>query len=229
VIFEPGGRIEILPIMRDADLRPPGEGRPPGLHLSQLIQRICGFGQEGIVTEDAAVRVQMGFIWEAAVELTLAGAPWASALEMAARRYWVSMRTPPAKQVRLLVDGIHMTPDGYREADRTLEEYKLTWKSLRKAESAEKFAEHFRHWIIQAASYCYGLGQMYDQRICKVEWIVGWMGGDYSYKPGGGPQWSSIRAELTPEEVRATWGLVMGAKREWEMANGQEQQEQQGK
>src|SRR5574337_985525 len=112
---------------RDASGSPMGEGRPEGLHLGDIIRAMrAERGEVGgaIPGEQEAVRLQAGFLHEAAVEYIAAGMPQDLALELAFKRYMRPLRAGVAKQVRAEKDGILMTPDGVDTIGGVLESYK---------------------------------------------------------------------------------------------------------
>jgi hypothetical protein len=90
-----------------------GTGRGSELHLGAIIKAMkiaAGEKVGDIPGEQPWLRAQVGFLWEAAVEYTIAGLSIDDALELAFKRHMRALR-PMARQVKLVRDGIHMTPD----------------------------------------------------------------------------------------------------------------------
>lgn len=161
-----------------------GEGREPGLHLGQIISEIrkeegktYGPGFEG---EPKWIRAQEGFLWEKALELVAGGMAIDPAMDIAFKRYMLQARAGIAKQIKFEYQGIHMTPDGYDPATKTLESYKLTSQSMRKGSSVESFHEHFRHWILQEGGYSVA-ARAAGYEVEQVHWLVFWARGDYKW------------------------------------------------
>ena len=98
----------------DAALQPMGTGRGAELHLGQIVKAMkiaAGEKVGDILGEQPWLRAQCGFLWEQAVEYTLAGMGFEDAMELAFKRMMRALRTT-ARQTKLERDGIHMTPDG---------------------------------------------------------------------------------------------------------------------
>lgn len=196
------------PEVRDAELNPSGEGRPSGLHLSEIIQYMREI--EGLVNSpiDDTVRYRFieGFLWEVALEYMLSGIPLDEALEMAFKRHMVACRTGITKQIKLIKDGIHMTPDGFDDAAGVLESYKMTRKNFNKAKDQEAFEENFWPWIVQEASYCWAAG------VDTARWIVLFQNGDYTHYKGPGtsdPKILTATATWEPGELASNWQVVL--------------------
>lgn len=192
--------------MRDADLRAKGEGRPAGLHLSDVIRRMqvaVGDKVGAIEGEQDGLRMQEGFILEIALEYVAAGMGLDAAMDVAFRRYMMATRAPVVKQVKAELDGIHMTPDGFNPEAGEIESYKLTRKSFAKAREKSEFETNFWHWLVQEQAYCRALS------VDTVRWIVLWQAGDYSKGVGSGPRLLTCTATFTPEELDKNWRLVL--------------------
>lgn len=196
------------------------EDRPEGLHLGQVVRELMKgknpTWNDGPLDEDGAARIQAGFMWERAVELSLGGVPAGMAMEIAFKQYMSGLRIPPAKQLRVTYDGLHMTPDADRPEDGVIESYKLTWKSMKKIATVELLFQHFEHWLVAEMGYCKALGR----RI--VEWYVFLVMGDYTYKPGSGAQVAVFRTEFTDAEIEHNWLRIQGQRRLMEGARGNE-------
>ena len=178
--------------------------RPSGLHVSGMVKSAFKalFAQESkpIEGEQPFVRALAGFLWE-------------RALEHAFTEYMQVDRGIVNKQdfVQLtLPDGriVTGTPDGLK--DDVVEEYKATWRSMRKW--SEHPEEEFWMWVAQVKAYCHMTART------KARFFVFWVNGDYSYKSGRGPQVTTCEMEFTPEEIEDNWRILLahsgGAKEE---------------
>ena len=150
---------------------------------------------------------QDGFLWEKALELVAGGMGLDAAMEVAFKRYMLTARAGVVKQITTELAGIHMTPDGYDPATKTLESYKRTKLSAKNALSAEAFTAKFALWIVQEGSYWRALEEAgYD--IEAVKWYVYWVNGDYSRRPGWGQFVGIYEARLTKQERDDVWARV---------------------
>lgn len=176
----------------DGDLNPMGTGRSSGLHLSSLVkaavQEITGKEMKSIEGEQEGIRAQMGFLWE-------------RALEYAFREYMGAERKGIKKQLKVELDGVKGSPDGLSIKDNVLEEYKCTWRSMRRWN--EDPEENFLYWFMQVKGYLHMLG------LKRVRFFIFWVNGDYTYKPGKGPQVTTQEFEFTQEELEDNWALLI--------------------
>lgn len=124
----------------------PHEERP-GIHVTQIIHYIeKQLGKDrGEIDDVARLRMEMGFVWEAALE--------------AAYKDRLGIR-PGAVEL----DGIIGSPDGIDDAGR-VEEYKLTWSSSRTA-----IDQRWR-WMQQTMAYCHMCGT--DTAVFRVLYLNG--------------------------------------------------------
>ena len=176
----------------DASLKKMGTGRRSGLHLSALVkaavQADTGKKLESIEGEQDGVRRMMGFLWE-------------RALEYAFTEYMEAERKTVRKQVHAEFDGVLGTPDGIHLKDNVLEEYKCTWRSMRRWN--EDPEENFQYWFMQVKGYLHMLG------LKRVRFFIFWVNGDYTYKKGGGPQVTTQEFEFTDDELSDNWDLLI--------------------
>ena len=196
----------IMENMRSAELRPSGEGRPKGLHLSHVIHHMKVAAGEKVGTiegDQEGVRMQEGFLWETALEYMIAGMSLDEAIGLAFKRLMVSLRSDVATQIKTEKDGIHMTPDGMNKTLGELESYKCTRKSLAKALTQDEFESNHWPWIVQESSYCYALG------IDTVHWVVLFQAGDYSKGRGTGPRCVQSTGVFTAEELASNWRVIL--------------------
>jgi hypothetical protein len=185
---------------RTADLQRMGVGRAGGVHVSDCIHFAKVARNENVGNipgEQPWLRAQEGFLWETALEYMAAGVPRNEAMDMAFKRYALSLREGLVKQIVCERDGIVGTPDALNEALGQLESYKLTRRTLRKAR--EDFAENFWTWVMQEQAYCHMVG------VDSVRWIVLWQAGDYSRGIGSGPQCLEKTGTFTVPELESNW------------------------
>ena len=192
-----------------ADLRPMGEGRPEGLHLSDIIRQMKiaeGEKVSDIEGEQPGLRAWEGFVWESALEYMAAGATLEQAMDLSFKRHMVKQRQGIAKQVQVDRDGIHMTPDGLNAVVGESESYKMTRKSFAKAVTLDEFEQNFWPWHVAEMGYCRELG------VDTCRFIVLWMAGDYSKGPGTGPKILQVSVTWTADELEENWRRVLKVK-----------------
>lgn len=201
---------------RREDLTRIGEGRAPGLHLSEVIQALRqkqGLPSGGVPGEPEWLAAQDGFLFEHAMEYHRAGVSIGEAMELSFKRYMLACRADVVKQLTTQRAGILMSPDGYDPTTYTLESYKRTKKSMRKAADGASFQEHFWPWIMQEGCYQLAL-QDEGYRVDRILWIVYWVNGNYSRKPwpeGIGQEVRMYEAKLMPNELASIWSTVSAA------------------
>ena len=189
--------------VKSADLTPMGEGRPEGLHLGTVLKQVkkaAGETYRDIPGEQEGVRIQVGFLWETAVEYMAAGLSLDDALDTAFKRLMVHSHSL-ATQVQVKKDGILMTPDAFDPGRGHLLSFKATWRSFAKAKSKEDFESNFWTWIMQEASYAYALG------VDSATWVVLWVCGDYSGPKS--PKVMQATVRWTAEELTENWRIVL--------------------
>lgn len=224
VIFTDLGRWDSDRHAYREDLTKIGEGRAPGLHLSEVIQSLrqqAGLASGSPPGEPEWLAAQDGFLWEHAMEYYAAGVSIQEAMEYSFKRYMTKAREGVTKQLTTSLAGIHMSPDGYDPATKTLESYKRTKKSMKSIHpngpaqpaSGELFAEVFWPWVIQESCYWLALeAEGYD--IQQVEWLIFWCNGNYVRKPypeGVGQEVHRYRAVISKEERLYAWQKVSEA------------------
>lgn len=179
-------------------LNPPP--RSDGWHLSEIIRDLMNrtvfknkrqdFAK--LRPEDqkqAVLRWEVGFIWEVIVENVYRQ-------RMQARRSAHGV----VRQSEMTVEGVHMTPDGWRVEDDVEEEYKATWKSSVKLDA---FEEEFFEWLVQNRAYCRAL------RTNRSEFFILFVNGDYR---GSGPQSKKVEVEYTQRELDENWQMILNHK-----------------
>jgi hypothetical protein len=191
--------------MLSADLRPMGEGRPGGMHLSHIIQDIkIGLGESvsPVPGSQPGAHFVEGFLWETALEYLITGLSIDESIELAFKRYMVSLRSNIVTQIKLEKDGIHMTPDGFNAEEGVLESYKCTRKSFGSLSGLDTFEKKFWPWVMQEASYCYARG------VDTARWIVLFQAGDYSLGAGSPPRILESTATWPLDELVENWRIV---------------------
>lgn len=208
----------------DASGRPMGQGRSPGMHLSNVINRMAvefGAKIDGIAGEQEGVRMLSGFGLERCIDFAFRGHEceacgarskgmirlsldaWGSQPFLLGQGQWY-VRENVQLQGELQSDGIYMTPDGFNPDPWNVNEsYKATWKNQRKFEDPIERKKHFWRWEVQDMAYCRALGTR------ETIYFILWVGGDYSFREGHGPQVVPYRVTYTQEELDMNWSFVL--------------------
>lgn len=191
---------------------PMGHGRGAELHLGSIVREMmvaAGANVDDIPGEQPWLRAQCGFLWEVAVEYHVAGMPIDEAIELAFKRHMRALRQM-ARQVKLELDGVHMTPDGLW--GRASLSWKATWRGLGKADTLENFEDNFWKWMVAEKAYCHAMqkaGMLPEgEATCRFE--VLWVRGDY--RGAGGPKTTGCEVTWTPEELQANWDVILTVK-----------------
>jgi hypothetical protein len=207
VIYTPLHLFQIQP--RTANFELIGTDRAPGLHLSHIIKRMkeeAGEKVTGVEGEQEWLRAQIGFLWEIALEIA-----WKRYVQVCDFQQLPFHRGVKDSQLTLQLDGIHMTPDALDIEEEALEESKLTWRSMRKW--VEDPVNNFAFWHVQTMGYLKGINELRKQArmppILKVRYFVFWCGGDYSHKPGRGPQPTAGEMRVAEEEIEQNWRTIL--------------------
>lgn len=174
--------------------------RTEGLHVSTIygdLDRALNPGRyAGEFTEgDLGHFGTIGFLWERMLEDCLATITAAS---NPARYY------RPGEQ---LVEGLLLTPDygdldwfGDGSCELGLEEWKVTWKSVKKWD--EPLEKNFWRWKVQMMAYCYVLGV--TRARMRVLFIVG------NWRDSIVPVCKVREFEFTEQELRENWAMLLG-------------------
>lgn len=193
----------------DAALQPMGTGRGSELHLGDILKEkkiAAGENVDDIPGEQPWLRAQTGFLWEAAVEYHIAGMPIDEALELAFKRHMRSLRQM-SRQVKLELDGVHMTPDGIW--GKALLSWKATWRGQGKAADLQSFEDNFWTWHDAEKAYCWAAQKAgllpEGEATCRFE--VLWVRGDY--RGAGGPKALGCEVTWSPDELAENWRIVM--------------------
>lgn len=183
------------------------------------MKRASGESVDPIEGEDPRLRMQLGFLWERACTMVWQGIAWRDALEIVWKEYiLIAPVGPPERgevelQFRLMLDEVAQTPDGFDRKTWRLESYKFTYRSMRKwaeAEGAREIAAHpFWTWLIGEAGYLLSLSKREGRPVLTVRFFIFWANGDYSRKPGRGPQATFTDVTFTWEELLANWANVI--------------------
>jgi hypothetical protein len=205
---------DLMNVMVDSDGNKLGEGREPGRHVSEIIHhlRLVRGAKTGPEDEMPGLRMFAGFMWEVALE-------WAFKLLM-------GLREGVAKQPKCQLRHIHMSPDGLDvedPAEFVLEEYKLTWRSMRWMSAfkprgkwidltfEEAFEENFFDWSLQIPAYLKCLSESLGRPVRKARLYVFFVMGDYSFERKRGPQIRVFELEYTDEELEQNWTVLLNA------------------
>lgn len=229
------GELQPFPIvLLDGELKPMGEARAPGMHLGTVLKamRVAAKQKSGpIEGEDPGARPEIGFLFERAASLMWAGVPYAVALEAAWKDYCGTVLELDEYQSKLAQDGVQMTPDGLMQVDgqRSLASFKLTWKSMKKwredtlAVNAGGSAEHFWSWLFAEEAYARAYMLRDAQETMRCRFFIFWVNGDYTYKPGHGPQATYCDVFFSTAEMEQDW-RVMLRYRDWIKRNQDEEE-----
>jgi hypothetical protein len=136
----------------------------------------------------------LGFIWERVLEETLAD---------------LTVTADPSRFFRpgeQLFDGILATPD-YADLDfygdgscvLGLEEWKVSWKSVKSINDYEK---NFWRWLVQMKSYCLMLETLVARQ--RILFIVGDWRDDIS------PKCKTLEFTFTEQELQENWAMLKG-------------------
>lgn len=189
--------------LRRADLSLVGEGREPGVHMSECVRAMMEAAGEklgSIEGEDPAARPQAGFWYEAALA-------WAMRQQAAHEQHNIDW------QVRLCLDRVHMTPDGVDYTAEELISVKATGKSMKRwveGQAASAPNEHqFWYWLVADICYARAAEKLLGLPIRKVRYYFLWFNGDYSRKPGHGCQTNTCVVRFEPPDAEALWQIVL--------------------
>lgn len=173
--------------------------RSSGLHLSHIygdLNRALGKQKEnGFNEEDLDEFAQIGFLWERILEHYLAE---------------LTALSDPGRFMRLgelrSAEGVVMTPDyldldflGNGSCELGLEEWKVTWRSVRQAENLEQ--NHWK-WLVQIKGYCRELGTR--RARLRALYLVG------NWRDRIVPTPKCWEMEFTPRELEDNWEMLMG-------------------
>ena len=186
----------------DLDYSLPHIPRDPGIHVSGCIRHIenqlskKGFRPDSQLTAEEIKRIgpyrEMGFIWERLVERILAD----RMVNRSPYREFMVRQTP------MCVDGIHGTPDAFNPIEWVLDEYKATWRSMRRA---ERLLEEFWQWIVQMKAYCKGM----DTDTANL--YAFFVNGDYR---ASGPVIRHWLFRWETKEIEDNWKMLLAARDE---------------
>lgn len=208
----------------DASGRQMGQGRSPGIHLSDIIDRMAiEFGAKRGTPEgeQEGVRMLAGFGLEQCIDFAFeghecqaCGARSKGMIRLSLDAYGTEpfllgsgqwyVRENVELQREIILDGIAMTPDGWNpDPWRVNESYKATWKSQRRFEDPIERRKNFWRWEVQDLAYTFALETL------ETIYFILWMNGDYSYNPGSGPQVAPYRVTYTRQEQELNWKFVL--------------------
>jgi len=185
--------------LRAADGRRMGEGRSPGLHLSDVINNMKACLGETYPDSSGGENFMVwGFIWEMLVPKILA-------------RYFGFQRPLRVLQGETKLDGIACTPDAINTDDGYLEEYKATWigqKRLGPEDQTDeellenllnnpdpKTARKFYWWLVQLRANCWVQGTE------RARLVIAFL----SFPP----RFRCIEFEFPEQELRENWRMLL--------------------
>lgn len=96
----------------------------------------------------------------------------------------------------LELDGIAASPDLFDVQDFCVEEFKATWRSMRR-----NLQTDFWSWLVQTKAYC---------KMTGTQWTrlsVFWVCGDYR---GSGPVFKRYQIRYEEEEIERNWQMLIG-------------------
>ncbi len=167
-------------VTRSTKLKLGSESRSPGVHISGIIRHCMGYTKTD--SEEMPWNMALGLAWEA----------WAVGL-------FPEIMWQPGQEE---LDGIYATPDGLSsmeiegEVQAVVEEFKLTWKSIRNYGDILKQTA----WIWQVAALCH----MQGLRHARLH--IMFVNGDY-HPPH--PIYMTYLIEFTAKELEGFWRNVM--------------------
>jgi hypothetical protein len=100
-----------------------------------------------------------------------------------------------------------MTPDGFNPHLSMLDSYKLTWRSMGKWN--EDVEEHFWPWLVAEKAYLWAYTMQLGIDILTCRFYICWVNGDYTKKPGHGPQATQCDMICTRQELEDNWKSVL--------------------
>ena len=194
-----------------------GEGRAPGLHLSDIIKRMQWERDQKYRPDSAPdlMTLEYGHTWERVLENAL------RARHQEANQPYRGHRPAP-----LMVDGIWMSPDWLDPASEfPLEEWKAT-----KVSSKTPFQERQWYWMPQVMGYLHGLrvaGQITAYKALLRVWYIN---GDYTYDAKNSDltllrDYHEYELSFTPREIQENWRTLLSHAKKYGLLPSEPQQE----
>lgn len=166
--------------------------RSPGVHISDIIRdlenTVTKPGKRPKMSEllpEEKKRMghytSMGWVWE----------------EMVRRAMMETVYGGKDRYIRLgeiEKDDIYASPDCFDMEDFCVEEFKATWRSMRRP-----LATDFWSWMVQVKSYCH----MTDTQWARFR--VFWVCGDYR---NSGPTMKTYQIRFEVEELERNWAML---------------------
>jgi hypothetical protein len=170
----------------------PMDNRSPGLHVSEIINRLC---------------VQLGH-WVPTEGPNLVKFELGNALEHAVvERYALHDPDRYIRPGELVLDDVYGTPDLLDLYDEAVEECKCTWLSTKHPVDGTKFW----HYWVQIKCYCKMMGWSKGRlHVCFV---------NGNYRRGddeSGPVYRVWEVEFTQEELDKNWAMILKHGRRWQ-------------
>jgi len=159
------------------------EPRAVGLHLGTVIKSLMdstGMGYKGKGFNDMQLTAEIGLLWEDVLSKIMRDKYAARPGQIQRDGIWMSP------------DGVGADPDG--EVHMVLEEYKATWKSIKRS-PADDF-----YYMAQVKSYCRAIET--TVAVMRIFYIMG----DYR---GSGPMYRVARLTFTQYELDKNWEMIV--------------------
>ena len=185
----------------DAAKHEAGKTRSPGLHVSDVLRHIDNevvhpgerrpYGElTRLEKRNMGYRVEMGFIFEAMVDLE-----FKARMKQRAKNKYRGVLL----QAEISLDGIYLTPDCYVQDTCTVDEYKATWTTSKRWSDRDPEASYW-YWFASTMCYCFAHGT----NLC--DFYVFWVNGDYA---GMGPNVQRYSLYYSDEELESNWRMVL--------------------
>lgn len=197
--------------------------RRPGMHISHiasdLYQKLYPGKRQPFEDMDAETQLQMqayremGFMWEEVFTQVFRTRQFGRnhrqnrglmlQASLSVCEHGVEFEHTPCPQACAPSEStiITLSPDGNDTIDRTLEEYKCTWRSSSRLTT---FEEDFWDWLVQTKAYCFVL------RYLRVRFFMYFVNGNYAPRK---PHVRRMDIEFTPEDLIKNWNMLMGHRR----------------
>lgn len=193
--------------------------RAPGLHLGAIVQSMLR-QLNPAKYKDSPIRPEYGdwgYVWEEVLS-----------------KGWLSKRIETGKIIRPgeqtvredRVPGgvVYMNLDGFDVEDWCLEEWKSTWKSIKKAVGDDRplrpelefiglGGEHFWHWKVQGMAYARAM------RTRRCRYRVMFVNGDYQPPVPVRRAWE---VEWEEKEIEENWEMIVGHAQGMKVGAGQD-------
>jgi len=189
-----------------------GVDRSIGCHLMQIVNHIAQAGglekpHDPKNRDFLDTYATPGFIWERVISDYLSEVEHQELLRPGEMFWCYNCKiTMPGANIAQdhckanLHRGIYFTPDAVNATENALEEWKFTWKSVRRLERLDDGEKGIWRWVAQTQAYCYALG------LTKATIRCFFVNGDWrEFKPKP----KIVRMEFTEEELNNMWNMIV--------------------